>query len=137
MILIDTNVLSQTTRAHGSGKIIGWIDQHFEQLLVPVFAASEMLYGVHKLADPAQRDRLARATDAILKRFEGRIVPFEAEDAFLHGRLTGEMERRGRTLSPSDSVMAAIALTRGLTIATRNIRHFDGLGLDLIDPWTS
>lgn len=96
-----------------------------------------MLYGVHKLADPSQRERLASATDAILNRFSDRIVPFEPEDAFLHGRLTGELERRGRTLPASDSVIAAMALTRGLTVATRNIRHFDGLGLTLIDPWTA
>jgi hypothetical protein len=137
VILIDTNVLSQPTRPHGSDIVIRWIDSHFNDLLVPTLVVSELLFGAHRLADLEQRTRLHLAHEALLIRFAGRFVDFDLAAARLHGQLSGEAARMGRTLSPSDSMLAAIALTRGLRVATRNVQHFAPTGVAVVNPWES
>ena len=134
-MLVDTNVLSQVTRPNGDPKVIDWIGANFDRLMIPSLVASELLYGAHKQADRRQRERLIAATETLLRRCEGKIVAFEAADAMLHGRLSGEAARAGGTRPASDSMIAAMAVIRELPVATRNVRHFAGLGLTIVDPW--
>jgi predicted nucleic acid-binding protein len=44
-------------------------------------------------------------------------------------------ENTGLSVSMADAQIAAICLARGATLATRNTKHFEGLGLTLINPW--
>ena len=134
-MLVDTNVLSQLTRPNGDTKVIAWIDDHFNQLLIPSLVASELVFGAYKQSDVNLRRRIVAATEALMKRCEGKFVAFNEEDAMLHGRLSGAAARTGRTLPPSDSMIAAMAIIRELPVATRNVKHFQGLGLTLINPW--
>jgi predicted nucleic acid-binding protein len=136
VILIDTNVFSQPTRQNGHRGVIRWIDEHFDDLLVPTLAVSELLFGGYRLPEGKERDRLMLAHEAILLRFAGKFVDFDLPAAKLHGALAGEAARVGRTLAPSDSLIASIALTRGLAVATRNRKHFEPVGVNVIDPWT-
>lgn len=46
-------------------------------------------------------------------------------------------KRRGRGLSSMDGLIAATAIAHELTLATRNTKHFEGLGIELFDPWTA
>ena len=134
-MLVDTNVLSQLTRRHGDEGVKRWIDANFDDLLVPAIVISELMYGAYKNADPAQRGQLIDVTTALILDLAGKIEPFGAEDAQLHGRLTGESARAGKSLPASDSMVLAMAITRGVPVATRNLKHFEGFGLELIDPW--
>lgn len=135
-MLVDTNVLSQLTRPNGDRNVIDWIAANFEAMSVPPVVASELLFGAYKQADPDQRRRLIAVTEALLARCDGRFVALDVRDAMLHGRLSGEAARLGWTRPASDSMVAAMAIMRGLPVATRNLKHFEGLGLTLIDPWT-
>lgn len=51
------------------------------------------------------------------------------------GILAGECQMKGRGLTVTDSLIAATALEHDLTIVTRNVRDFDGLGVDVFNPW--
>jgi len=134
-MLVDANVLSQMTRRSGDAEVIAWIDRHFDRLLVPAVVASELLFGAHKLADAAQRNQLVPATDALLLRCAGKFVSFDIADATLRGCLMGEAARLGHTRPSGDTMIAAMAVNRGLAVATRNVRHFQGLDLEIINPW--
>jgi predicted nucleic acid-binding protein len=67
--------------------------------------------------------------------FRDRVLPFDAEAARAWGNLVQSSRSRGRTLERRDSRIAAIATRFGTRLATRNARHFAGLGLDLVDPF--
>lgn len=134
-MLVDTNVLSQITRPKGDTSVIAWIAENFDRMLIPSIVASELLYGAHKQADPVQRQRLIATTETLLLRCAGKFVAFDAEDAMLHGRITGEAARTGKTRPARDSMMAAMAVIRRLPVVTRNVRDFEGLGLTLVNPW--
>ena len=135
MILVDTNVLSQLIRADGNARAVAWIDLNFSALFVPTIAVSELMFGAYKLIDDRQRGLLVAAIEALIERFGRRFTSFDLAAAEVHGRLTGEAVRNGRTLSASDSVIAAMALARGCAVATRNVRHFGPAGVRVINPW--
>ena len=60
------------------------------------------------------------------------------EAAARHDARLQELQRAaGRPLAVEDGMIAAICTARGTTLATRNTTDFAGLGLDLIDPWST
>lgn len=61
----------------------------------------------------------------------GRILPVDEPVAQAWGRLGAR-----RTLTPVDTLIAATAAVAGLTVVTRNVRDFDGLGVPVLNPWT-
>lgn len=69
--------------------------------------------------------------------FDGRILPVNERIAERWGRLSGDSQRRGRTLSTADGLIAATAIEHGLTVVTRNVRDFAGLGIEIVNPWNS
>lgn len=136
MILADTNVLSQPLRLNGEPKVIAWIDAHSDELYIPVHAISELVYGIELVEDWDRKIRLTNALAALRLRFEDRYVPFDTAAADAHGWLQARMHRSGGKLPEIDSQIAAIAISRGATIATRNTKDFARAGVELIDPWS-
>jgi predicted nucleic acid-binding protein len=49
--------------------------------------------------------------------------------------LAAQQQRDGRPADLRDTQIAGIALARRATLATRNVRHFQGLDVEVIDPW--
>lgn len=73
--------------------------------------------------------------EALLPRFEGRILDISRDVAITWGQVQGEARRQGRPLAVIDSLIAATALTHNLTIATRNVANMQGSGVKLVNPW--
>ncbi|HKX77095.1 MAG TPA: PIN domain-containing protein [Novosphingobium sp.] len=135
MIVIDTNVLSQPMRANGDARVNDWLDRNFDQVGIPVLALSEIVYGIELIDDWERKIQLTNAWATIRMRFEDRFVPFDMAAADAHGWLQAKMKRNGGRLPEIDSQIAAIAISRGAKVATRNIRDFAPTGVELINPW--
>jgi predicted nucleic acid-binding protein len=73
--------------------------------------------------------------DAWRGRFAGRIFPFTEQAALIYGDLMGKASLAGAVLSAPDGMIAAITLANRGRLATRNTRDFQGLELELINPW--
>lgn len=67
--------------------------------------------------------------------FAGRILPVDEAVADRWGALDGERQLEGAALNTADGLIAATALEHGLTLVTRNVKHFRGLGLKILNPW--
>jgi predicted nucleic acid-binding protein len=67
--------------------------------------------------------------------FQERILPVTQTIAERLGRLAGERDLAGSPLPISDGLIAATALEHDLTLVTRNLKHFDDLGLRIVNPW--
>lgn len=137
MILLDTNVLSALMRRDADPVVVAWLDGlPAESVWMTSITVFEVRLGLELLEAGRRRRELEEAfAKALEEDFEGRVVPFDQAAAQAAGRLAAERRRAGRTVEIRDIQIAGIATARKATLATRNLRHFEGLGLVLADPW--
>ena len=135
MIVLDTNVPSETSRLRPNPAVLRWLDGHRDDAWLPTIALAELRYGVEKLPSSHQRSDLEHWLTALTDRFRLRMLSFDATAAEAHGRLRARLKAMGKPMDAPDSYIAAIALSRGAPIATRNTKHFEHAGVALIDPW--
>jgi hypothetical protein len=96
----------------------------------------ELRFGIELLAVGRRRQLLEEAlTKALEEDFDGRVIPFDVAAADAAGRIGATRRQLGRTIEVRDVQIAGIAIAREAKLATRNIRHFEDLGIDLINPW--
>lgn len=137
MVLLDTNVVSEVMRPEPTKAVIDWLNSvDAGTLYLSTVSIGEIELGLELLPDGRRRDELrARFDDFLVRAFSFRILPFDEDAAAHYGRIMGARRRMGRPVSVPDGQIAAIARSRGMTIATRNTDDFSGHGLDVINPW--
>ena len=136
-LLLDTNVLSEVTKPRPEGRVLAWLDGLDEdRSFISVVSIAEIRRGVALMDNGRKRDALVEwlALD-LPQRFEHRVIPVDERVALAWGDLMGEAKRSGRGMSSMDGLIAATAVAHGLVLATRNIKDFEGFGINLIDPW--
>lgn len=136
--LLDTCVISELVRPAPQESVREWLRQQDEpSLFLSVLTLGELQKGVSKLADGTKRRRLQAWLDRELPlRFSGRLVAVDEAVALRWGAICGAAERTGRKLPVVDSLLAASALSAGLTLVTRNKSHFEATGVVIVDPWS-
>ena len=137
MILLDTNVVSALMRRDVDPIVVAWLDGlPSESVWTTSVTVFEVRFGLEILESGRRRRLLEQAFSSVLTEdLQGRLLPFDEASAEAAGRIATERRRVGRSVEIRDVQIAGIALARKATIATRNVRHFEGLGLSLIDPW--
>jgi predicted nucleic acid-binding protein len=138
-MVLDTNVVSELMRPEPDAAVLAWLNEHAaDTLWLNSVVVSELLYGVARLPDGKRRAQLALAVQAMLAEdFSGRVLPFDLEAAVVYADLVAMRERQGQPVDVADAQIAAICLAHGASLATRNTKHFDGLGLMLLNPWAT
>jgi toxin FitB len=137
LIVLDTNVVSEMMRRAPDPAVMNWLNaQVTEELWLNSVVVSELLFGMARLPGGARKQLLAETIAAMLSEdFAGRILPFDLEAALIYAELAAGCESKGRPVAMADAQIAAICLAQGATLATRNLKHFEGLGLVLVNPW--
>ena len=135
MIALDTNVLSELMRATPDDRVMRWLDaQAPDTLVITSVTVAELLYGIARLPAGRKRTQLEAAFAETLEE-EFTILPFDEAAAVDYATIVASQELRGRKVSMADAMIAATCMTAGATLATRNTKDFDPLGIELIDPW--
>ncbi len=139
MILLDTNVICEVLRPRPSGQVLAWLAaQDQTRVFTTAITLSEIFSGLRALPAGRRRGKVQAAVQAMFaQEFAGRILPFEETAAAAYVEIVAARELAGRPIHQFDALIAAIALSRGGQVATRNIRDFEGCGVPLIDPWTA
>ena len=137
MILADTNVWSEALKRMPGENVRRWAAKHEDILWIPTVVVGELLSGVELMPNGDHKDSLRLSYERLLEMHEDRIASFDLRAARQYAPILALQTRAGRNPGTADTQIAAIALSRGMALATRNTRHFEGLGLDLIDPWAS
>ena len=133
-VLLDTNVVSELFRPVPHPGVIVFL-REARRALLPVVVLHEVDYGVLRLPPGRKRDELAGFVGEITASFQGRILDLDPVRAREAARIRAEAERGGRILRLADALIAGTARAESLPLATRNVRDFAGLGIEVWNPW--
>lgn len=138
MIVLDTNVLSSLMRRVADPVVVDWLDQQpAESIWTTAITVFEIRYGLEILANGRRRRRLEDAfSQALLQDFDGRILFFDEAAAAAAAAIAAAQRHTGRPVEIRDVQIAGIVAARKAMLATRNVRHFDTTGIELVDPWS-
>ena len=140
MILLDTDVVSALFRLDLEPNVRAWLDNQaaIDQLFTSTITVYEIQRGIENMARGRRRQRLEEQMATLLNHvFKGRLIEFDTDAALATARYQAAREARGRPIDMADAMIAGLSLSKGAALATRNIRHFTGPELTLINPWAA
>ena len=136
-LLLDTHVLSEVTKLRPAERVLNWLHGLDEdRTFISIISIAEIRRSVALMDIGRKRDAPdAWLTHDLPQRLDNRIFPVEAHVALASGDLMaiGQAKRPGTCTI--NGLIAATAVVRDLTLATRNIKDFEGFGIDLVDAW--
>jgi len=135
--LLDTNIPSELIRERPEPRVGSWVYRQNEQsLYLSVVSIGELRRGFVILPVSKRRAGLELwFENDLVPRFRNRILPVTHSIADRWGILDGECQLRGAPLNIADGMIAATALEHDLTVVTRNVKDFAGLGVAVFNPW--
>ena len=137
MIILDTNVISEAMKRTPAPQVLRWLSgRSASDLFLTTITQAEILYGVELLAKGRRRADLETAITSMFEQdFAGRILPFDGDAANEFAKIAAARRVLGRPIAQWNAQIAAIARSRGASLATRNTRDFERCGVTLINPW--
>ena len=137
MIIADTNVVSQLIRKNGSTKVCDWMVANANNLWTTTITLAEFAYGIELVENREKKLALTNAVAAFRQQFDRSILEFDIAAADAHGWIQARAKKEtGSRLPELDAQIAAIAIARSATVATRNVKDFERTSVALIDPWS-
>ncbi len=137
MILLDTNVVSEVMLPRPESRVTAWLDaQPLATLYLSAITVAELRSGVARLPAGRRRNELSdKLEKGTLPAFAGRVRPFDLDCTRAYAALVARVWASGTPITPADAYIAAVALTNGFRLATRDTRPFVAAGVDVINPW--
>jgi toxin FitB len=137
--LVDTNVISAGAPSRlAPADLVDWMDAQSALLALSAVTVAEVEDGIAKLRREGATRRgadLAAWLETVLHLYGDRILAFDTPTARIAGTLSDRARGQGQAPGFADVIIAATAQRHGLTILSRNIRHFAPLGVPVLDPF--
>ena len=138
-VLLDTNVVSELIRKSPDPAVAAWAAGHaLEDLFFSAVGEAELRYGAAILPAGRRRESLVSDIERMLgDAFDDRVLPFDSRAARAYADIAAMRRSAGRPVAPADCQIAAIARSRSMAVATRNVRDFDDTDIKVVDPWAA
>ena len=138
--LLDTNVLSVFAPGKPAiaPKVTSWFEDRTDALYLSSITAAEIEAGISKArrtGSGRRADELRAWFERMLSFYADRVLPFDLSAARIAGTLSDAAQAEGWHPGFTDVAIAGIAKSRELVILTLNLRHFDPLGVDTLNPF--
>lgn len=137
MILLDTNVISEMMKANPDAGVKKWLGAQPETtVFISSITEAELHYGTAILPAGRRRTNIeAEIASVLAEYFAERTLPFDSAAAVAYGAIAAARRLARRPISQFDGQIAAIARSRGATLASRNASDFQNCGIGVINPW--
>jgi predicted nucleic acid-binding protein len=132
--VVDTDVISETTKPAPHPAAVAWLAEQ-PAVLLSAITVYELARGIERVHSGKKR-RFLDAWFVELLDASIEVLTFDREAAVVAARLEADAHRRGRSIDARDLFILASAKARGAPIATRNVAHFRGHGVEVYDPFT-
>ena len=137
MVIIDADVVSEMMRTEPNPQVVAWLSrQPVTKVHLTALSVAEILYGLKRMPEGKRRQDLEGRFQHVLETgFRGRVLAFDENAAVAYGAIMADRQAEGRPMSVVDGQIAAIAMTKGASLTTRNVKDFVGCGLELQNPF--
>lgn len=131
--LLDTNVISESARAHPNDRVIAWLKRESGKCYTSSIVISQLAHWV-RTKNGAERKRLQEWLTRLLSSFGERVLNFTTTTAHVWADMHVKHERAGQVMPIVDSYIAATAIQHGLIIASEDV-DFQDRGLKVFNPF--
>lgn len=136
MIVLDTNVISEAMKPDSDPAVRAWLnEQSAETLYLTTVTLAELMFGIAALPNGKRKEMLSEALDGLMALFRGRILPFDADAASKYAELAVTARTAGRGFPVPDGYIAAIAVSQGYQVASRDMAPFEATNVGVVNPW--
>ena len=136
MIVLDTNVISEAMKPAPHPAVRAWLNhQAAETLYLSSVTLAELLFGVGTLPAGKRKNMLAKTLDGLMGLFKERLLPFDTAAARCYAELAVAARVAGRGFPTPDGYIAAIAVSRGFSVASRDRAPYEAASVTVINPW--
>ena len=132
--LLDTNVLSEFSKDTPDPNVAGWVQANQPHLYTSTISMGELEYGIAILPDGKRKRALVDWLKRTNRIMEGKVFSFNLTTAYVWADMRARLHRDGYRLPFYDGMIAAIAKRYGLTVATRNTKDFEAVGVPVFNP---
>ena len=138
MLVVDTPILSELIGPNPNKRVLDWFDANpASDMYVTTITEAEIRIGLAYIRDGARRRRMNALVERLFERFfTGRILAFDRPATRTLAEFAAIRRSIGRPLPFADGQIAAIARSHDMIVATRNVKDFDGLQLQIVNPWS-
>ena len=133
-LLYDTNVVSELTSERPDPRVAATLRGRTDVWLCSV-VLHELEYGVQLLTRGRRRDRIIESHRQFISTYQHQVLQLDRAAAVSAAQVRAHARKIGRPMSVSDALIAGTAMANDLTLVTRNVRDFEGLGVDMVNPW--
>jgi toxin FitB len=139
MIILDTNAVSEPLKPLPNAAYMAWLrEQTPGTLFTTTVTVAEMLLGIEALPSGKRKEVIRRGVvEMAFPLFEDRILEFGQSDAAEFAKVVVRARRAGNNIEFADAVIAAIAVRRGFSLVTRNVKDFKATGVQIVMPWSA
>lgn len=139
MIILAANVLSEVLKAQPAPAVLAWLDrQPKTRVALSAISLFEARFGLERIREKDRRTTLNAALDAYLRvDLKGRVLPFDTAAAEKTAALMANRANAGKPMEFRDGMIAGLVLARNATLATRNVKDFEGTNVTVVNPWTA
>lgn len=131
--LLDTNVISEMTKDAPDSRVVAFLNEQPDLWLAAV-VIHELEFGIQLMPDGRRKEQLRTVQDTVVNEYADRIIPLGRIEAEIAAMLRAAARRAGKTVY-ADALIAGTAKAHNLIIATRNVRDFEGMEVEIINPW--
>lgn len=136
MSVVDTNVASEVMKPSPDPLVRDWVRaRRSDEIYLTSITVAEIGYGIERLPPGRRRDLLRSTAADLFASFEDQILPFGREAATHYPVIVTRRDRAGLPIDGFDAQIASICHQHGAALATRNLKDFNGTGIDVVDPW--
>jgi toxin FitB len=138
VIVLDTNIVSPLMREPADARIREWLNTvPYDDVYTSAVTVFEIRLGLGVMPDGKRRAGMLERFEGLLKRgLSERVLPLDLDGASRAATVLAQRMRQGTPIEYRDAMIAGTALAHNAVLATANTRHFQGMGLELVNPLT-
>ena len=133
--LVDTNVISETFKKHPDEHTMDWMERNASNVFLSTITLEELRFGERLMPSGMKRRELGMLIDDICRFYDSRFLGFDSLSAEKCAQFHAESIEKGFTPDIEDLMIAAIASTNNMAVATRNVKDFNYLDIETVNPF--